>query len=361
VLFRSGAVVRFRRCGAFHRRTPPRRVQRFRCGVCGRSFSQQSFACSYYLKRPELLLPVAAGLVAGSAHRQLARSLGCAPSTVTRLAPRLGRHALLLQARLLAELTSIDETIAYDDFETFSFAQYFPFALGTAVGQRSAFLYAFDQAPHRRGGALSPAQQRRQRQLDQRFGRPPRAGRQRAFRRVLDLLLARAPSLSLVSDGHPAYRGVVARHPHRERVRHRGFPNPHRGPRGTPRSPAARERDRELFPVDQLHRLIRHSQAHHRRETIAFGRSRNALCERAALLAVWRNLVKPCSERRPARGTPAMLLGLTDRRWSWRAVLARRLFPAHIPLPEGWRPIHHRDLVTPPLGPHRPHELRHAL
>lgn len=89
---------RCKREGSFRRRVDPRRrVPRFRCPTCGRTFSLQSFACTYYSKRPELLLPVAAGLVAGSAHRQIARSLGCAPSTVTRLAARMGRHALLLQ------------------------------------------------------------------------------------------------------------------------------------------------------------------------------------------------------------------------------------------------------------------------
>jgi hypothetical protein len=72
------------------------------------------------LKRPEILLPVAAGLVAGSAHRQLARSLGCAPSTVTRLSARLGRHALLLQALALEDRAGrLDESIAADHFETF--------------------------------------------------------------------------------------------------------------------------------------------------------------------------------------------------------------------------------------------------
>ena len=51
------------------------------CPICRRGFSRQRFAASYYLKRRELLEPIAAGLAAGSGHRQLARSHGCAPST----------------------------------------------------------------------------------------------------------------------------------------------------------------------------------------------------------------------------------------------------------------------------------------
>ncbi len=58
-------------------------------------------------------------LNAGSAHRQIARSLGCAPSTVTRLSARLGRHALLLQAHALDTLGEIGEPVALDHLETF--------------------------------------------------------------------------------------------------------------------------------------------------------------------------------------------------------------------------------------------------
>ena len=88
---------------------------------------------------------MAAGLVAGSAHRQIARSLGCSPSTVTRLSARLGRHALLLMARALEQLRGrLGESITFDHFETFEFAQDFPFAIATPVGAVSWFVYGID-------------------------------------------------------------------------------------------------------------------------------------------------------------------------------------------------------------------------
>jgi len=107
------------------------------------------------MKRPELLIPIAAGLVAGSAHRQIARTVGCAPSTVTRMAARLGRHSLLLQALALGQLTGIDEPISFDHFETFVFSQDDRLGIGTAVGQISWFVYTMDPAPHRRAGRRS--------------------------------------------------------------------------------------------------------------------------------------------------------------------------------------------------------------
>ncbi|HET6278027.1 MAG TPA: hypothetical protein VFG08_04510, partial [Candidatus Polarisedimenticolia bacterium] len=123
---RSSPGYRCDRHGIYATRRRPR-VPRFRCRACRRSFSRQSFATSYYLKRPELLVPAAAALVAGSAHRQIARSLGCAPSTITRLSARLGRHALLLQALALHHLTGrVVEPVAVDHFETFEFSQDLP-------------------------------------------------------------------------------------------------------------------------------------------------------------------------------------------------------------------------------------------
>ena len=126
------------------------------------------------LKRPELLIPIAAGLQAGSAHRQIARSLGCAHSTVARLSSRLGRHCLLLLARALGELRGrLCESVVFDHFETFEFSQDFPIGIGTPVGSDSWFIYGVDPAPHNRAGRLSPHQSHR---LKTRPNRPSRGG-----------------------------------------------------------------------------------------------------------------------------------------------------------------------------------------
>jgi len=334
-------------------------VPRFLCLACYRTFSRQSFALSYYLKRPELLLPVAAGLQAGSAHRQLARTLGCAPSSVTRLSARLGRHALLLTALALRHLHGrLHEPLVLDHFETFEFTQDFPFGVATPVGRDSWFVYGLDPAPHLRTGQRSALQHAR---LARRPRRALRGGYLASSSRILDLLLPLAPpshTLQVAGDGHPAYDHAVA--PRADRVELRRFPNPKRGPKGSPRSAAMLERDRAMFPVDALHALLRHTLAHHRRETIAFGRRINALMERLFLTTVWRNFVKYRSERRPDPVSPAMRVGLTGEPWTWRRVLARRLFPGREPLPPVWRELYRRDWTTPVLPSNTRHRLAHA-
>ena len=338
-----------------------RRIQRFLCLTCRKTFSQRAFSAFYYLKRPDLLLPVAALLNAGAGHRQIARSLGCAHSTVTRLSARLGRHALLLQARALNELEgTLDEPVVFDHFESFEFSQDLPFGVATPVGANSWFCYALDPAPHRRVGRRSPAQQKR---VASRPRRVTHGGFEGSTSRILGRLLGLVGGkhkLQLVGDGHPAYDVAVARHPERDRIRLRRFPNPVRGPKGSARSDKAVVRDRAMFPVDLLHGLLRHSLAAHKRETIAFGKRLNAILERLYLAAVWRNFVKGVSERRGDRTTPAMRLALTDEPWTWARVMSRRLFPDREKLTELQHMLYRRDWITPVLPSNTRHRLRLA-
>ena len=116
-----------------------------------------------------------------------------------------------------------------------------------------------------------------------------------------------------------------------------------------------------MFPVDLLHKILRHSLAHHRRETIAFSRRLNAAMERMALTAIWRNFVKKRSEQRSRSDSPAVMLKLTDERWSWSRVLARRLFFDRISMSEPWTELYRRDWKTPVLESNAQHTLKRAF
>lgn len=309
------------RKGSYRRiRDPHRAIPRFRCPTCGRTFSREAFATSYYLKRPELLLPVANLLVSGCAHRQIARHLGCAASTVTRLSVRLGKHARLFQEFLLADV-EIHEPVVLDHFETFVRSQQERLGIATVVGQDSWFVYSLQSAGYLRLKGRS----RRKRALKRQPIHPEPRGVLDSTLKTLEILLRRSRTgLDLVSDDHPAYRSAVQRLTACRRIRHTIHANPDRSP-GHDKT-LARARDRAMFAVDLLHKLLRHSQAHHRRETIAFGRKRASVMGRAALFAVWRNMIKFVSERRPTPLTPAMRLGLSSRPWTWAEVFAERLF-----------------------------------
>ncbi|MFO7653338.1 MAG: hypothetical protein R6X25_05880, partial [Candidatus Krumholzibacteriia bacterium] len=51
----------------------PKPIPRYRCKVCGRSFSRQTFSNTYWLKHPERLKRVFMRLLSCSCNRQIAR------------------------------------------------------------------------------------------------------------------------------------------------------------------------------------------------------------------------------------------------------------------------------------------------
>jgi transposase-like protein len=313
----------FHRYGSYTRPSDRIRVPRFVCLDCRRTCSRQTFSTTYYLKRRDLLVTVAAGLAACSAHRQIARSAHCSKTSVTRLAERLGRHAILFHARCLQNLPALREPIVHDHFETFVARQDHALGVGTAVGAESWFVYDVDPAPHRGSG------RRPDRKPDEKLRLPNRpyvASIHRTFRRLIPRVSGEAPLVCVV-DGRLDYLIVAKSGSLRSRLRLEIHPNPERGPRGTPRSPEAKARDRAMFPVDQLHQLLRHTCADHKRETIAFGRRLESILGRAHLMAIWKNFIKRRSERKPDPTTPAMHVGLADARWRWERILSRRLFP----------------------------------
>jgi hypothetical protein len=241
------------------------------------------------------------------------------------MAERLGRHAILFHAKCLQSIDVLSERVVHDHFETFVGRQDNALGLGTAVGARSWFVYDVDPAPHRGSG----------RRPDRKPSTTAKA--QRAYvesiRRTIRTLLPKilAPKrLHVLVDGRVDYQTATAPRTIKDRIRLSVYPNPKRGPKGSPRSPEAVARDTAMFPVDQLHQLLRHTCSDHKRETISFGRRIESILGRANLVAVWKNFIKSRSERKPDRTTPAMQLGLTDSRWRWEWVLSRRLFPARV-------------------------------
>jgi hypothetical protein len=334
---------RWKRDGFHDRLCPPRRVQRYRCLRCRRSFSDQTFRTSYWLKRPGLLLPVAWRLLACSAYRQISREFGCSHTTIAGLAARLGRHALLFQ-RGHGPSGPLREALVSDGFESFEYSQYHPTWFHIAVGARSQFLYGFTDSELRRKGRMTDKQRTRRAELESTLGRPDPRSIELEVAELLRLVAPEKQALTIKSDDHPAYRRAFRRVSHLA-ITHEITPG--RKPRTT---------HNPLFPINLTDLLIRHSGANHKRETIAFSKRRQSAAERMALFQVWKNFVKHRSELK-REGTPAMALALTDHPLTFREILAERLFPSRVVLPERvsryyWRQIHTRAL---------PRERRHSL
>jgi len=336
---------RFKRKGFFARRRGPRRVQRYLCQRCGRSFSSQTFSTTYWLKRPDLLRPLFWRVLACSAYRQIAREFDAAHSTIQHQVERLGRHCLLLHEALRPEAPA--EPLALDGFRTLESGHYWPFDLNLLVGT-SHYVYGFNDAELRRSGTHTPAQLEKRSRLEALHGRPDPRATERAVRELVGRVVPPGAEAEIHSDEHPSYPRGFGRLPGR-RIRH-----------DTTSSRESRTSTNPLFPVNLADLLLRHCGANHKRETIAFSKRRQGALYRAAIWAVWRNYVKPRSERRRDE-PPAVALGIIERALSVKEILAGRRFPWRERRLQGWlRRCYEGRIPTRRLGACRVHRASYA-
>jgi transposase-like protein len=335
---------RYKKIGFYRRQCPERRIQRYLCLHCRRSFSTQTFAADYWLKRPDLLERIFHRVLACSGYRQIAREYGVSPSTVQTHVARLGRHCLLFQELYRP---GVHEPVVLDGFESFEFSQYFPCHFNVLVGSKSHFFFGFTDSPLRRKGRMTAYQRQRREELERTLGRPDPGSIRKEVGELLRLCGLEEGAIVLHSDDHPAYPRAFLTLP-RLQIEHR-----------VTQSVVRRTTRNPLFPVNLLDLLIRHGSANHKRETIAFSKRRQSAAERLAILQVWRNFLKPYSERNGG-GTPAERLGLLGRALSAGEVLGKRLFVSRIPLPRRLERYYRRLTVTVALSTNREHRLRYA-
>lgn len=347
------------RDGFYVRPSDGRRFQAFECATCGRNFSSRTFSTTYWLKRPDLLPPCAAWISEGPALRQIARVMKTTHATVARMVSRVGRHCLLFHKRLLDQAGTkgvLREPLVIDGFESFEYSQFFPFHANLAAGSVSCFLYHFNDSPLRRKGAMTADQKRKRIALEETLGRPDPKAIQKAVASLLRQSIALLPKgepLVLHSDEHPAYRralGVVRRERRCPKIVHIQTS-----------SLARRSTSNPLFPVNLADMRIRHGQANHRRETIAFSKRRQRAMERQAVFTVWANYIKKKSEKKDVT-TSAMEVGIVGGPLSWKGILKKRIFPAHVNLCREWRAYYAGRVKTLALGAQQnEHRFRFAI
>lgn len=341
-----GPDWRCQKAGFFSRQHAPSRVQRFRCCHCGRYFSTQTFDCTYWLKRPDLLPEVFQRLVGCSGFRQIARTHEVSPQTVMNLAARLGRHCLLFHERTRPR-GPLKEVIALDGFESFEFSQFHPTRFHVVAGQRTHYFYGFTASELRRSGRMTESQKRHRARLEAKLGRPDPRQSQRDVVEILKVLTRDSSAFEIHTDQHTDYPRALTRV--QARAAHRAIS-----------SRASRTPQNLLWPINLLDNLIRHSGANHKRETIAHSKRRQSAIERLMVFLVWRNHMKWFSEQR-RDVTPAMRLGLADRRLGVADVLGERLFPSRVELPTCWRPYYWREVKTREFRINAVHRLRYAF
>jgi len=337
---------RYKKIGFYIRQSVPRRIQRFTCLSCHRSFSTQTFSTTYWQKRPDLDHVLFTKTTGCMSNRQIARDLGVSPETINRHLARLGRHCLLFHARMMKTGPPTSQ-IVIDGFVTFEWSQYFPFHHHLAVEKETDFFLYFTDSEVRRSGRMTQRQKNRREELEKRYGRPDPGSVQRDVAELLSVTVGGQPEATVHSDEHRAYpramriAGITGRHEVTSSRKHRGNRNP-------------------LWEVNLLDLLIRHGGANHKRETIAWSKRRQGSAERLAIFLVWRNYMNGRREKKRRSWTPAMERGMISKRLTADGVLDKRIFPSRECLPSRWREYYERRCTTRAIPNNRRHELKYA-
>ena len=190
-------------------------------------------------------------------------------------------------------------------------------------------------------------QKRRRRELELIFGRPDPKAVEKDMRQLLEVALEGQPFATVFSDDHGAYKRAIKYLT--TKIDHRITPGR-----------AHRDKNNSLWEVNLLDLLIRHSNANHRRETLAWSKRRQASAERLAILMVWRNYMKGRREKVRGSPTPAMQRGMMDQPLSIHELLAKRIFRTRCKLPPRWSEYYDREVTTRALKRNLGHELTMA-
>ena len=270
-------------------------VQKFRCRVCGRGFSQRTFDIDYWTHRSIDYQLVQNLLVGGSGLRQSSRTLGVSLNLIGNRHARLARQALAIHSSVLEKLR-LCEDLVFDGFESFAYSQYYPNNINLLVGADSQFVLGMNATVLRRKGRMTELQKEKRKNLEGQW-RAPGNGIYRSSRELLNWACH-------VGFGSRRLPLVIKSDEKKEYARALGSLKPYGGWLGEglidhqmTSSKAARTFSNPLFPVNYLDRQLRKDLAEHVRETVRFSRRIEFSLERATIHLFHHNYFKSFRSR----------------------------------------------------------------
>ena len=287
-------------------------IPRFRCKVCRKGFSYQTFRIDYCDRRPHDNVPLMQALISGMSLRQAGRMLGMDCHSVQHKFRKIARHLRILNRSLTSALPA-DRIIGLDEMETFEHRSIQPVTVPMLVDDESKFVLSVGVAPIRRTAKKGTRRQRRIEKFESQHGRRPDQGRQavrRAFGRLQRLLGSRRATL--VTDEKFSYAT--------ERRRRFGPQVAH----VTVNSKAPRTTQNPLFSINLTEAMMRDNNGRLRRRSWLVTKHRRRLLMQLEMFAAYRNWIRSRTNKDPLGDTPGVLLGLCPRGLKFEEVLAWR-------------------------------------
>lgn len=300
--------------------------QKFKCTVCQKGFSRNTFSIEFRKKKIGLGDEILFSCMNGMSNNSIAIKLGIAESTVRNRLTFLGRQALLFEKEKHVNL-KIKEQVAYDGFETFTYDQFSPCYINTAVGSKSMYNYSATFSPMNRKGKMTEQQKEKQKKLILTYGYYPKSAIAKSSEYAFKLLESHSEgNLLLVTDEHKSYQRALKKI-NLDNILHM-----------TVHSTLPRLTTNPLFPINHLHRNYRHFFSSQQRESIAFQKHEAALMDKIQLMKIYKNFMRTkftrSSKSDPDAGkcSPAMYLNLEKEVLRFNQVFAIRKFVTHYQL-----------------------------
>ena len=303
----------FRRHGSYRPKCRSQPVPRFRCLVCLRTFSRQTFRMDYRDHKPDLNPKLFQSLASGIGLRQSSRNLRLSLRCTELKFRKIARHLRRLNLNLRGPLPD-DSSFQLDEFETYeSRRNTRPLSVPVLIETKSRFLVWAESATIRPRGKMTPARQQAMLEDELRFGRrrdQSRGKLRRTFRRAADL----ARSLSRVvleTDKKTAYVDLAIAAFGRDRLVH-----------GRTSSRLARTIANPLFPINHTEAMARDLTGRLRRESWLVSKKRRYLDLGLQVFLAYRNYVR--RRFNFDQLSPAALLKFVPRRLTETEVLSWR-------------------------------------
>lgn len=310
--FRNPPPRFYRRHGCYRARCRAEPVPRYRCKLCRRSFSSQTFRLDHRDKRPQVNGPLFQLLTSGVGLRQAGRVLGLDVHAVQKKFRKLARHLRLLNRNLVAGLPA-GRTLLIDELESFEHRSISPLTVPVLIDRVSKFVIATDVAPIRRAARAGSRRRRWLERHEARSGRRQDRGNaciRRVFSRLAKLLEGRPATL--LSDEKASYArqcrrrfGAQVLHLTVSSKRPRNVYNP-------------------LFAINLTEAILRDNNGRLRRRSWLVSKLGRYLKLQAELFAAYRNWHRRRHNDDPADVTPGVVLGLAKRSFTVTELLTWR-------------------------------------
>jgi len=318
----SGAPRHFIGKGSFARRVDGRRVQRYRCPECSRSFSTQTFRLDFRLRRPSLNTELFRLFISKVTLRQCARVAGCSRDTVRHRLDLLGNHCRQFHYQRLDAAVArggLELSCQLDELETFEHNRRLkPLTMPVLIASPSFFLVHFAVGDLPARGGLRPADEQRKLEHEAVEGKR-KSGSREAVALCWDVLArVQCPQqrVRVATDLKSQYAAQLEKR-FGERLIH-----------DRESGLAPRVSGSLLFPINHTFALMRDGLSRLVRRNWATTKKKAKLALHQWVWVAWRNYVRGKTNGMPDK-TPAMLVGAAPSKLAVADLLRWSIRPPH--------------------------------